>query len=987
MTIPTPEQSWGQGDLIGDHRVSRIFALKEIAATFTHLVHQPSGARHIHIACQDRENTFAVAFKTVPTDSTGVAHILEHTALCGSQRYPVRDPFFSMIKRSLNTFMNAFTASDWTMYPFSTQNRKDYYNLMDVYLDAAFFPILDDLSFKQEGHRLELDSADGQPGRLVFKGVVYNEMKGAMASPSQVMGRSLLNALYPDTTYRFNSGGEPREIPDLTHDQLKAFHQRHYHPSNAFFYTYGNLPLEDHLAFIREKVLDRFTPIDPDTEVGSQPRWSTPRKATYHYALDPSEDLGRKHQVCLAWLAADVQDPFEVLCLTLLAQILLGNPAAPLRRALIESGLGSALSDGSGFDSDNRDTLLAAGLKDVAEADGDAIERLVLETLEHLVRDGIDRELIDSALHQLEFHRKEITNTPYPYGLRLLLTMGATWFHGGAPERVLAVGEDLERIRGHLSDGPFFENLIKKWLLENPHRVRLTLSPDPDLTRCEEDLERQRLDRMAAELGSDDMAGIEAAAAALVRRQETEEDLSCLPTLSLSDIPASVPSVQAMAAPPVQGVTCFDQPTSGIVYAAAALGAGGIDPALVPLVPFFCHAATRMGTSLRDYASLARRIDAHTGGIGLGAHARTRFDDAGACLPFVSLNAKCLERNQAEMFDILQELLSRYDFSDLDRLRSLLSEYRAALESMVLQNGHRLAISLATRNFSPASMLGETWGGIHQLRTIKDLTENLDKKSLARIADDLTAVAGQLLCRENLKLALIGDEDALNTGASLAGQLGLCLAPREGSGLGGPEASLDTAMVREGWWTASTVSFVAAAFPTVRMNHEDAPALAVAAKLLRSMYLHREIREKGGAYGGFSIYNAEDGLFAFGSYRDPHILATMDAYQGAVTFVQTGRYSESDVQEAILQVCSEIDKPDPPGPAARKSFYRSIIGLTDADRRRYKERLLSVDAARVRSVAARRFAPAMAVAVISGHDQLQGANQRLGRQPLTIHQI
>jgi len=347
------------GDRINDYRIEQVETLKEISAVFYALKHLTTGAKHIHIGNEDAENTFSVAFKTIPKDSTGVAHILEHTALCGSRKFPVRDPFFSMLKRSLSTFMNAFTASDWTMYPFSTQNKKDFYNLMDVYLDAAFFPKLDGLSFKQEGHRLEIDDTDqGQDAeipRLIYKGVVYNEMKGAMSSPDQVMARSILKALYPSSTYQFNSGGEPAEIPTLTYEQLKEFHRQHYHPSNAFFYTYGNLPLQDHLAFIEDKVLRQFKRIDPDTEVAAQPRWKQPLSVTYPYPFDKNEDSTQKYRVCVAWLTADIKDSFEILTLTLLEQILLGNSASPLRKALIDSGLGSALCDGCGFDADNRD--------------------------------------------------------------------------------------------------------------------------------------------------------------------------------------------------------------------------------------------------------------------------------------------------------------------------------------------------------------------------------------------------------------------------------------------------------------------------------------------------------------------------------------------------------------------------------------------------------------------------------------------------------
>lgn len=410
------------------YSVQKIVELKEINSFFYELEHTDTGARHVHISNADKENTFSVAFKTVPADDTGVAHILEHTVLCGSRKFSVRDPFFSMLKRSLSTFMNAFTASDWTMYPFCTQNKKDYYNLMDVYLDAAFFPRLDPLNFKQEGYRLEPEG--DEPVRLVYKGIVYNEMKGAMSSPDQVMVRSLANALYPSSTYRHNSGGDPAVIPKLTYDQLVAFHRRHYHPSNSFFYTYGNLPLRGHLSYIHEKILKNFNRIDPGTEVAPQPRWSEPRTAVYRYPIGKEEDASKKCQACVAWLTADIRDSFEVLTLTLLEQILLGNPASPLKKALIDSGLGSALSDGSGYDADNRDTLFACGLKDVEESAAAEIEAIIFDVLKKLVEEGIDKKMIEAAIHQLEFHRKEITNHPYPYGLKLLLLFFGSWLHG-----------------------------------------------------------------------------------------------------------------------------------------------------------------------------------------------------------------------------------------------------------------------------------------------------------------------------------------------------------------------------------------------------------------------------------------------------------------------------------------------------------------------------------------------------------------------------
>jgi len=986
--LPTDTVQFAPGRRIGGYVVRQVESLDVINAMFYRLAHQPTGAQHIHIARADRENTFAVAFKTVPADSTGVAHILEHTVLCGSRRYPVRDPFFSMLRRSLSTFMNAFTASDWTMYPFSTQNPTDYYNLMSVYLDAAFFPKIDALSFKQEGCRLdyETDSDNRQHPRLVYKGVVYNEMKGAMSAPDQVLARSLLNALYPDTTYRFNSGGDPDVIPQLTHAQLKAFHQRHYHPSNAFFYTYGDMPLASHLDYIESHVLSAFTAIDPQTRVPSQPRWQAARDVRYRYPLDAGEDHGRKCQACLGWLLADVTNAFDVLTLTVLEQILLGNSASPLRKALIDAQIGTALSDGSGYDADNRDTLFACGLKNIAESDAAQVESIILETLAQLCKDGIERELIDAAVHQLEFHRREVSNTPYPYGLRLVLTFLAPWLHGGDPLSMLRFTDDLERLKRAIDAGDYLERAIRRWFIDNFHRVRFVLAPDSQMSDQQRNATRRKLTAIENELTAAQVEQIRHDAQSLARRQDAREDVSCLPTLSLADIPLTVVTVapsEAYSSPAVLG---YHQPTSGIFYLSSAVSIGNLPAELLGLLPFFCQSLPRMGTRDQDYTQIVRRIDRYTGGLGLSVHARTQFDTNGQCLPFVMLGGKCLSENITPMFDIFSDLSRRFDFSDKQRLKDLLLEYRAGLESAIVQNGHQLAMSLASRGFSITNYLNECWGGVHQIKTIKQLTEKLDDSRLDRIGRDLMRIARHLFVDGRMQTAIVGSQADLEMAGRLCADLGRQCRPGP---MAVPHVTPAALVPREGWRTTSSVSFVAASVPTVRTSDAHAPMLAVAAKLLRAMYLHREIREKGGAYGGFALYGPENGVFALGSYRDPHIVRTMQVYEGAAQFLAAGDYSDADISEAILQVCSEIDKPHPPGPAARQAFVRRLVGLNDAARLDYKKRLLAVKRADVMGLAERFFNPGLArgVAVISGGDQLEQANSQLPDHPLALDSI
>ncbi|MFP4194233.1 MAG: insulinase family protein [Desulfobacterales bacterium] len=982
------------GDRISGYRIEKILKLPEMDAVFYELTHLPTGAAHIHISRPDPENAFAVTFKTVPRDSTGVAHILEHTVLCGSKKYPVRDPFFSMMKRSLNTFMNALTASDWTMYPFATQNQKDFYNLMSVYLDAAFFPRLDRLSFKQEGHRVEFE-ADPETGKeqLVYKGVVYNEMKGAMSSPDQVMSRSLLNALYPDTTYSYNSGGDPELIPELTHEHLVEFHRHHYHPSNAFFYTYGELPLADHLQFIEETVLNRFSRIEPDTEVPSQPRWNKPGTAVYTYPLDPREETRKKSQACLAWVTADIREAYEVLILSVLEQVLLGNPGAPLRKALIDSGLGSTLSDGSGLDAENKDTMFACGLKDVDPEDAGKIEEIIFNVLTELAEKGIDRRLVETALHQIEFYRREVTNTPFPYGVKLLLRFTGDWLHHGDPGSVLKFDDLVDRFIHDLDTSDLMENRIRKYFLDNPHRVRMTLEPDTGLYEKRKEKERKKLARLAEELGPRDMERIRKDAEALRKLQEADEDLSCLPNLEMQDIPPDIRVVHASGHIEHSAADLYDQPCSGIFYYTAALGLRNLDPGLIPLVPLFSYAMTQCGTTKYDYVELARRIDQYTGSVGFSVTAANRFSENNdPCLPILTLSAKCLPRNTGNMFELLGDLLENYFFADHERLAHLLMEIRSEMESSVVNNGHRLAISLAARGFSSASALNETWNGIHQLKKIKELTENLDQKKLENIAADLGRIAEAVFRQNNIRAALIGQQEDIDTASGHAESLMTRMLPPEpGCGFDPPEVFFQPeGLAREGWATSTAVSFVARVIETNRLDHEDAPVLAVISKLLRSMFLHREIREKGGAYGGFSVYQMESGLFCFASYRDPQIVNTLRVYEASAEFINSGDYDREDVKEAILQTCSDIDRPDPPGPAATKAFYRNLIGLSDELRRNFKKRLLEVTLEQVQAAAAKYFANPgrnSAVAVISSEDQLKSANRKLRDRTLDIKYI
>jgi hypothetical protein len=891
--------------------------------------------------------------------------------------------------------MNAFTAPDFTVYPFSTQHPKDFYNLLDVYLDAVFFPNLDELSFRQEGHRVEIEESKDGSGdfSMAYKGVVYNEMKGAMSSPDQVMIRSLQQALYSNGTYHYNSGGDPLAIPDLTYEQLKTFHAVHYHPSNAYFYTYGNFPLEEHLFFISSRVLSRFGRIDPKTEVLPQLRWEHPNETAFAYPIERHEALSKKSQVCVAWLTADVKNSFDILVLTLLEQILLGNAASPVRKALMESQMGSALCDGTGFASEYRDTFFACGLKGVDIPDAKPIEAIVLNTLENICRQGLDHELIESAVHQLEFHRKEITNHPYPYGIKLLMSFCGSWLHGGDPGETLLFEKDLQRIKEEIAASPFFENQIRRFFLDNPHRLLLTLAPDPLMEERENNKIEAKLEEMKKGLTASQIERIKREIRQLLLVQEKAEDVSVLPTLEIRDIPEDIRRISPTEKNAEKLIDQYQQPTGGIFYFSSVAGAMYVDEGCLSMIPFFCYAFSRIGTRRHSYTEMAKWIDRYAGGIGLDSHARTCFDEEGTLYPYVSLGGKCLNLNCDRLFDIMEEMVFQFDFSDLLRIKTLLLEYKANLESMVIHNGHRLAVSLASRKLSPAASLNEDWHGISQLKMIKELTKDLDLDKVASVAKDMERIAHCIFESENFLAAAIGEKETLDRSFErIFDRSGFFNLLRRNGSASLPWSRSDDFTpepVKEGWATASAVSFVAKTFQTIRFIHEDAPVLSVISKMVKSLYLHREIREKGGAYGGYALYDSENGLFSFCTYRDPRIIESLNVFEKSTEFIRSGEFKDEDIKEAVLQVCSEIDRPDPPGPAAKKAFMRDVVLLTDEMRSRFKKRLLMVNRREILRVVEQYFQASdstSSVVVISGEEQLNSANQQL-TSPLILNRI
>ena len=560
--------------------------------------HRVTGAQHIHLASDNKENVFLVALRTVPEDSTGVAHILEHTALCGSEKYPVRDPFFMMIRRSLNTFMNAFTSSDWTAYPFASQNKKDFNNLLGVYLDSVFFSRLDPLDFAQEGHRLEFADAEDSNSELTFKGVVYNEMKGAMSSVNSTLWQTMSKHLCPTSTYHYNSGGDPTDIPDLSYEQFKAFYDVHYHPSNAIFITFGDIPAEEHQAQFEDNALSRFDKLDCHIEVNNEQRYDCPQYVEEAYAFDEPEGTDNQSHIVLSWLLGDATDLEATMCARLLSSVLLDNSGSPLQQALETTDLGTSPSPMCGLEDSQKELIFACGVEGSNPENADAVEALILGVLQNVADNGLPQEQVEASLHQLELSQREVSGGGYPYGLQLILTALTSATHRGDPVSLLNLDPVLAKLQENIKDPAFIKHLARDLLLNNQHRLRLVMKPDTDLGKLKEQQEKDRLAEIQQGLSEERKQQIVDEAIALKQRQEMEENLDILPKVGIEDIPKDIfyAEKHTVTQAPLP-LTSYNAGTNGIVYQQVIMAMPDLTSEEMDLLPLYSTCACLLYTS------------------------------------------------------------------------------------------------------------------------------------------------------------------------------------------------------------------------------------------------------------------------------------------------------------------------------------------------------------------------------------------------------
>ncbi|TLD11062.1 hypothetical protein PgNI_05584 [Pyricularia grisea] len=956
------------GERLHGFTMKRVKHVPELKLTALELQHDKTGAEHLHIARDDSNNVFSIGFKTNPPDDTGVPHILEHTTLCGSEKYPIRDPFFKMLPRTLSNFMNAFTASDHTFYPFATTNAKDFQNLMSVYMDATLNPLLKKTDFWQEGWRVGPENPEAlaaapaeatpEDKRLVFKGVVYNEMKGQMSDASYLFYIRFQDHIFPDIN---NSGGDPQKITDLTYEQLKRFHADHYHPSNAKLFTYGDMPLADHLREIDAQLsaFDKLSSSDAAKVHRPIDLSNGPRDITMAGPTDPLVDPNRQHKSSVSWVLGDTGEIVESFSLSLISALLMDGYGSPLYKGLIESGLGIAWTPNSGYDNSAKDGIFSIGLTGLQEQDVPKVKTEVQRILSEVRQQGFKRSKIDGYLHQIELGLKHKTAN---FGMSLLQRVKPKWFNGVDVFDTLAWNETIDAFEKKMAEGGYLEGLMDRYLL-NDNTLTFTMTPSADFGA---ELGKEEEARLAAKISEvrESLGGEAEAQKALEEREllllaeqskSTSEDLSCLPTVRVSDIPRrKEPAVVRHDEADGFKTMWHEAPTNGLTYFRSINTFENLPQDLRELIPLFTDAINRLGTKDLTMEELEDRIKLLTGGnLSVGYHAASSPNDFTQASEGLTFSGMVLDRNVQEMYELLRLLVLETNFDSPDAVSHIRQLLKASTEEAINQiadSGHSYARSAAEAGLSTKNHYNEQVGGLSQIKLLTSLAGRPESDQLEDIIGKLKTIQRLAFNADSMRTFITcGSESIQQNQASLSKFMGT-LPRNNGINLSstGQAAQSFPRDVKAFYPLPYQVYYGALAVPTSSYTSKDSAPLLILSQMLTHRHLHHEIREKGGAYGGGAYARSLEGIFGFYSYRDPNPVNTLKIMRNAGRWAVDKQWTDRDLEEAKISVFKSVDAPKDINAEGMGQF---LYGVTEEMAHERRARLLDVTREQVQEVA------------------------------------
>ena len=893
-------------------------------------IHHKTGARHYHLACDDDNQVFMVALRTLPEDSTGVAHILEHVVLCGSEKYPVRDPFFLMLRRSLSNFMNALTSSDWTAYPFATQIQKDYDNLLEVYLDAVFFPKIEYTDFMQEGWRFDFSQANNEQSDLVYKGVVFNEMKGAMGSPTYQLWQKLCKHLFQQSTYQYNSGGEPLIIPQLSHQQLLDFHAHYYHPSNAVFLTYGNGDYLHTQNKINDFVLQRFTKKNDIRTLSKEPKRQSPIHAVEYYPVEKKKK--RSTHIVMAWLLNDSHAIDNLLHANLLTMLLLDNPSSPLRYVLENTDLGEAPSPLCGLEDDIQQMVFIVGLEGCDEDSEQQINDLIINELQRLVEQGIANEQIEACIHQLELSQRELDGSSSfgsSHGLNLLLSITSAAIHGAPIFDLLDIDKSLKTLRQKCQDKSFIQQLLQQLLIDNQHRVSLVMKADENLPNQLLQEEKEQLNKKLSQFKEEEKKAIIANNQTLEKRQAEQPNVDILPSVSTSDV--KIDSRFILPTQKQKNICSYATQTNGLVYTHGIFSIPQLSLQQLQLMPLISLLIPEVGYSDKSYTTVQNEIARYTGGISahcqlwqpLSQDSSANKDELYAQLIFGS---SALTDNADKMFSILQQVVEQATFTETDHIKDLIIQSALMAEKSVSSSGHILAMQTASSMLSNKALTHSLLSGLHHIKQMIELKQSLlENKKITDITEPLSELYEYLQRHWQHQWLLIADKsDLIHSQNNWQQQINLSSNPTAEQG----QFKSPVSEPKNSAWSMTTqVNYCARAYPAVDILHPDSATFEVLANYLRNDYLHTAIREKGGAYGGGCNYNFFSQTFRFFSYRDPRLEETFADFSQAIQQANKKKISATSLEQAKLNAVSKMIAPSSPVAEVKRDYYADQQGI------------------------------------------------------------
>ncbi|MFQ6866035.1 insulinase family protein [Blautia sp.] len=934
-------------DRISAYDIIKEENLKDIRSKGWLLRHKKTGARVMLIENDDENKVFNIAFRTPPKNSTGVAHILEHSVLCGSKEFPLKDPFVELVKGSLNTFLNAMTYPDKTCYPVASCNDQDFQNLMHVYLDAVFYPNIyqKEEIFRQEGWSYQLEKPEGP---LKYNGVVYNEMKGAFSSPDEVLEREIMNSLFPDTPYGCESGGDPDHIPELSYEEFLEFHKTYYHPSNSYIYLYGNMDMVEKLEFLDEHYLSAFEKLEIDSSIPMQPAFEKRRDLTMEYPISESENSEGNSYLAYSTVVGEAADTLTAVAFEVLDYALLSAPGAPLKQALLDAGIGMDVY--GSYDDGIRQPYFDVIAKGTDPDKKDRFLEIIQSTLTNIVKNGVNKKTLQAGINYMEFRYREADFSSWPKGLMYGLDIFGSWLY--SDEKAFSHVQILpvfEKLKSLLNQG-YFEELIQKYLLDNPHGSVITLVPSKGLAARREQALAEKLQKQLEGMTEEERNGLVEKTKSLVAYQESEEEPGsekCIPMLKREDIKKEAAGFTNQELDVDGSLFLYHEvPTNGIAYLDLMFDLKKLSPEKVPYVGLLKSVLGYVDTEHYSYGELSDEINAQTGGIASGVEVFDRVDSIDEYKAAFSVTGKAMYSNIDVLFRMIREILNTSKLSDTKRLYEIIARVKSRAQANLVSAGHCTAVLRGASYSSPMAAFQDAMSGVAYYQFIENLEKEFDSRK-EELVHTLKELMVEILRPEYLCVSYTGERETLDEvmGQVKALKMTLHTEPVKTS-----SEPMHCVKKNEGFTTSGQVQYVARTGNFRKKGYEYTGALDILKVALSYDYLWMNLRVKGGAYGCMSGFK-RSGESYFVSYRDPHLKRTLEIYEGIPEYVRTFQADEREMTKYIIGTISGKDIPRTPKMQGSISKTAYFCGVSEEMVQKERDQILNAQAEDIHALA------------------------------------